>query len=115
METERTWTGQPIWNDSGHGFKLFGEDQELRASEEPSNIIWENLHYTDKKLRASKCLNFVLIAIVLLLTLLILGHLQSVVAISAKRYPDATSCEDIAALFEGRPALFREYAERDKE
>ena len=115
METEKSYSGKPIWNESGQGLKLFGEEQEVRASYEPSNIIWENLHNTNAKLSGSKCLIGVLIAIVLVLTLVGIGYLKMYVAISAKRYPDATNCEDIAALFEGRDLLFREYAERDQE
>ncbi len=43
MESTKNFYGEPIYNESGHGFKLFDEEQEVYAANEPSNIIWENL------------------------------------------------------------------------
>ena len=115
MTTGRSYTGKPIRNKSAAGFTLFGELQEVQAAEEPSNIIWENLHNTNARLICSRALNFLLVAIVLVATLVGMAYLRMHVAIAAKRYPDATQCDDIAEVFEGRDLLFREYAERDKE
>ena len=37
------------------GFTLFGEEQEVQAAFEPSNIIWENLEIPVKTRNRNKC------------------------------------------------------------
>ena len=41
METDISFFDYPIHDEKKLGFHLFGERQEVRESEEPTNIAWE--------------------------------------------------------------------------
>jgi len=100
MSSTKTFFGYPIFNKTGRGFKLFGIEQELRFSYEPSNIIWENLENETATLNKNKCKVYVKIGFFLIAILLAIITLEVYLTGILKKYPDTNDCDEISALFD---------------
>jgi hypothetical protein len=71
---------------------LLGEEAEVRICNEPSDILWENLEFTNIGRASRRCIAFCMIAFFLLSTLVLFSLLRSQAGKFADRYPSSTSC-----------------------
>ena len=102
MSSTTTFFGYPIYHEKGTGFKLFGLEQELRGSYEPSNIIWENLENETRTLNKNKCKVYIKIGFFLIAILLAIITLEVYLTGILKKYPDTNDCDEISELFDSK-------------
>jgi len=67
---------QKLPDENNAGFTLFGEEQEVVAAFEPSNIIWENLEIPVKTRNRNKCIVLFIVGFLLLFILLAVAYLK---------------------------------------
>ena len=109
METTKDSFGYPIYRSASksestdptvpkNGFTLFGEEQEVAAAFEPSNIIWENLEIPVKTRNRNKCKVFLIVSFLLLIILLAVAYLKVLATKEKLKYPQSYECETYAIM-----------------
>jgi len=78
---------------------LLGEEAEVRICNEPSDILWENLEFTNIGRASRKCISTVLVVIFLIFTFVLFSYLRSHAGLFADKYPSSTSCPKIKKSF----------------
>lgn len=99
MGCEKDLFGSPVYNPSGNGLRLLGEEQEVFEASEPSDIIWENLEIPQARLNCNICLaafvNLVVLAVILAGVIV----LKTYSTASAKQFPISNNCNVISKQF----------------
>ena len=114
MGCTKNYFNFPVFNPNGHGLMLFGEEQEVFESSEPSNIIWENLEVPQTRRNFNICLTAT--AMLFILGFICVGTIAAklVAAAATRQYPISTLCDKIIEGFD-TVDQFKLYALNDKE
>jgi len=117
--------GTGAYNSRYEPLELFGEDCQITAAPEPSNVLWENLETTPFQRGARKTGVVMLITLFIFLTFLLYSGLKSKAGENKLKYPSSTDCNGFKSLFEkGERSSddykydvdnFKSYAEYDKD
>jgi hypothetical protein len=83
------------YNKDYEPFMLLGEKAEVRICNEPSDIIWENLEFTNVGRASRRCISFCVVTFFLFVTFALFAYLRSEAGIFADKYPSSTSCNNI--------------------
>ena len=73
-------------------FELLGEDAEVRICNEPSDILWENLEFSNIGRAGRRCFSIFVTTLFLIATFLIFLWMRSKSGEFADKYPSSTSC-----------------------
>lgn len=79
--------------------KLLGTPILFEEAVEPSNIIWENTHFTTKQQTIRKVIVTFLVALVLLGAFALFAFLKIKAVRNQRKYPPGTNCDDIDVMF----------------
>ena len=93
--------------------EMLGIPFECKEAPEPSNIIWENLQDSPKRMNQRKALVFVLLIVALGLIFTLLAFLKKNVVQLTKKYPEALNCNRLNIASEDHD-IFEDFAKRDK-
>jgi hypothetical protein len=94
---------------------LLGHEIVCKQASEPTEIIWENRHVSERRVMFNKIIVFVVSAIFLFGMFIGFIALKAIEVGNMFRYPATMNCDSISSMFNGNNTLFFEYAQLDKD
>lgn len=85
---------------------LLGNEIICTSAAEPTEIIWENRHVTEKQQRCHKIIVFFMSFLFLLGMFFLFIWMKSIEVTNMFRYPATMNCESIVGIFSGQEDLF---------
>ena len=109
------------WGPEAEDKKLITENHKIcdtrikvEPAPEPSNIIWENRHITDREQNRNKCFVTLGILFLLLIAFVIFAVAKIFVTRIQAKYPPTFDCSDVDSQFAANITQYKEYANYDK-
>jgi hypothetical protein len=94
---------------------LLGQEIICKQASEPTEIIWENRHVSERRVMVNKIIVFVVSTIFLFGMFIGFIALKAIEVGNMFRYPATMNCNSISSMFNGNNTLFFEYAQLDKD
>jgi hypothetical protein len=94
---------------------LLGNEIVCLSAAEPTEIIWENRHVTEKEQRCHKIVVFFMSFLFLLGMFFLFIWMKAIEVNNMFRYPATMNCDSIESIFVGQEDLFNMYADLDKD
>ena len=92
--------GQLMKNKSGKSLEILSEKLEVVRAPEPSNIVWENLHMTPRKITMKNIIVMAIVTIFLAIVFSLITFLKVESVKTESRYPPLTNCVSYNDLFQ---------------
>lgn len=87
-------------NPKMRSLEFLGEDAQIAAAPEPSNVIWENLEVSRKEINKRKCIAGIIVSIFIFCTFLLFTYLKTKSGRNKLKYPSTVDCDFIYTMFD---------------
>ena len=96
-------------------FRFLNERVEIKEAPEPSNIIWECLHISERRILCSKFAALIVFTLCVGIIFFAIYTLKvEVTERTQQRYPSFNQCKTINSFFSSDLVSFEKFAEIDK-